>query len=168
MIQKFKDKKPHIHESVFVAENSTIIGDVTIGESASIWHGAIIRGDERSINIGAKVNVQDGVVIHVGHEHETIIEEGVTIGHRAIVHGATIGAYTLIGMGSTILDGAIVGKNCLIGANSLITGGKHIDEGMLVMGAPAKVIRPLTEEEVQKLQDSAEYYVALAEEYKAE
>ncbi|MGL4346059.1 MAG: gamma carbonic anhydrase family protein [Cellulosilyticaceae bacterium] len=166
MIEKFREYSPKIDETVFVAPNATVIGQVSIGESASIWHGAIIRGDEATITIGPKTNVQDGVVIHIGHDRPTVIGEGVTIGHRAIVHGAEVGDYTLIGMGSTILDGAQIGKNCIIGANSLVTSHTRIDDGMMAVGTPAKVIRPLTHEEIQKLYDSANSYVSLAKEYK--
>lgn len=166
MIKNFGSHIPEIDESVFVAGNATIIGQVSIGKNANIWYGAVLRGDENAIIIGEKTNVQDNVVIHIGHENATAIGTGVTIGHGAIVHGAIVGDYTLIGMGATILDGARIGKNCIIGANSLVTAGMHVDEGMLVMGSPARVIRPLKNEEIKKLYESAEYYVKLADKYR--
>lgn len=168
MIKVYKGHIPKISEDVFVAKESVIIGNIEIGEKSSVWYGAILRGDENRIRIGARSNIQDGVVIHVGHEHETLIGEGVTVGHRAIIHGARIDDYTLIGMGSTILDGAKIGKNCIIGANSLVTANTVIEDGMLVLGAPARVIKKLTKEQIEGLYDSANYYVKLAESYKAD
>ncbi|MGL4737616.1 MAG: gamma carbonic anhydrase family protein [Cellulosilyticaceae bacterium] len=166
MIKKFLEHIPEMDETVFIAENATVIGQVSMGTDVNIWYGAVVRGDENAILIGDQTNIQDNAVIHIGHEHATAIGKGVTIGHGAIVHGAMIGDYTLIGMGATILDGAKIGKNCIIGANSLVTGGTHIDEGMLAVGNPARMIRPLKNEEIKKLYESAAYYVALANKHR--
>lgn len=168
MIYSYKGKKPQIEEDVFLAPNSTLVGDVYIKKESSIWYEATIRADENQVIIGEKTNIQEGVVIHESEEHPTIIGEGVTVGHKAIIHGAEIGDYTLIGMGTIILDGAKIGKNCLIGAGSLVTSGTVIDDGMLVLGSPAKVIRPLTSEQIASLHESAESYVKRAKEYREE
>lgn len=157
---------PEVSEDCFVAPGAIIIGKAKIGKKCNIWYNAVIRADEEPIVIGDYSNIQDGCVVHVTKGIPTTIGKGVTVGHNAIVHGATIGDYTLVGMGSTVLDGAKVGKNCLIGANALVTGGTIIPDGSLVIGAPAKVVRALTEEEIKSLYDSADNYVSLAEEHK--
>ena len=168
MIKGFKAFKPQIATSAFIAENSTIIGEVTIGEDCSIWYGAVLRGDESLIQIGARSNVQDNCVLHGSKAYPTIIGEGVTIGHGAIVHGATIGDYTLVGMGSTILDGAKIGKNCVIGVNSLVTGKTEIGDGMMILGSPARAFKKLTEEEIENLYMSAQHYVDISKLYEEE
>ena len=168
MIKGFKAFQPQIATSAFIAENSTIIGEVTIGEDCSIWYGAVLRGDESLIQIGARSNVQDNCVLHGSKAYPTIIGEGVTIGHGAIVHGATIGDYTLVGMGSTILDGAKIGKNCVIGANSLVTGKTEIGDGMMILGSPARAFKKLTEEEIENLYMSAQHYVDISKLYEEE
>lgn len=155
-----------IHETVFIAEGARIVGDITIGEDCSIWYNAVIRAEGLPVYLGPESNIQDGSVIHVGYEHATTIGQGVTVGHRAIIHGATIGDYTLVGMGSIILDGAKIGKHCIIGAGALVTGGTVIEDGMLVLGSPAKAVKPLTEEQIKSLYDSAGHYVELGKTYK--
>ena len=155
-----------IHETTFIAEGARIVGDIAIGENCSIWYNAVIRAEDFPVNIGPESNIQDGSVIHVGYEHGVQIGKGVTVGHGAIIHGATIGDYTLIGMGSIILDGAKIGKHCMIGAGALVTSGTVIEDGMLVLGSPAKVIKPLTEEQIKSLYDSANHYVKLGKQYK--
>lgn len=155
-----------IHETVFIAEGARIVGDITIGEDCSIWYNAVIRAEGLPVYLGPESNIQDGSVIHVGYEHAVTIGKGVTVGHRAIIHGATIGDYTLAGMGSIILDGAKIGKHCIIGAGALVTGGTVIEDGMLVLGSPAKAIKPLTEEQIKSLYDSANHYVELGKTYK--
>lgn len=168
MIRGFKNFKPQVKASTFVAENSAVIGNVTVGEDCSIWYGAVLRGDESCIQIGDKSNVQDNCVLHGSKEHPTLIGEGVTIGHSAIVHGAEIGDYTLVGMGSTILDGAKIGKHCIIGANSLVTGKTQIEDGMMILGSPARAFKKLTEEEIEELHKSAQHYVDLSKVYQEE
>lgn len=165
MKYSYKTHYPKIHDSVFIAPTSVIVGEVTICEEASIWYGAVIRADENKVIIGAKTNIQEGVIIHESKMHPTIIGEGVTVGHRAIIHGASIGEYTLVGMGTTILDGAKIGKNCIIGANSLVTSQTVIEDGMLVLGSPAKAIKLLNEAQIQSLYDSANSYANLAKDY---
>ena len=166
MIQSFNGNRPDIHEKSFIADNSSIIGEVHISEDVSIWFGAVVRGDINSINIGKGSNIQDNCVIHVGKDdNKTNIGEYVTIGHGAIVHGSTVENHCLIGMGAIILDGAEIGSYSIIGAGSLVPQGKKIPSGVLCLGSPAKVIRFLTEEEKASLHESAQKYIDLYKEY---
>lgn len=166
MIKEYNGHKPHIHNSCFIAENTTIIGQVTIKRNASIWYGTVIRGDDNYISIGENTNVQDNCTIHIAEDYPTIIGDNVTIGHGAIVHGCKVGNNVLIGMGAIILDGAEIEDNVLIAAGSLVPPGKKMPSNTLVMGSPAKVVRELTKEEIVNIKNSADYYVKLAEEYK--
>ncbi|NLP28483.1 MAG: gamma carbonic anhydrase family protein [Clostridia bacterium] len=166
MLHEFNNMNPKVSEGTFLAEGCHIIGDVTIGGQCSIWFGAVLRGDDNNIKIGKGTNIQDNAVIHVtGDTNPTLIGDYVTIGHNAIIHGATIGDKCLIGMGAIILDGCVIGKNTIIGAGALVTGGKEIPEGVLCLGSPAKIVRKLREDEIQKLSSSAEHYIKLAEKY---
>lgn len=165
MIVSFKKKTPVIDESCFVAENSTVIGDVTVGEKSSIWFGAVLRGDMSKIVIGKNSNVQDNAVIHVGTE-PTIIGDGVTIGHNAIVHSAKIGNNVLVGMGSVVLDGAIVGENSIIGAGAVVTPGTEIPKNSLVVGVPGKVVKQTGLKESASNKMNAIAYAGLANTYK--
>ena len=165
MLYNFKDKSPKVHESNFIAESSAVIGDVTLGEEVSVWFGTVIRGDENSIVIEKGTNVQDNVTIHVSSVAKTHIGEYVNIGHGAIIHGCTIGSYSLIGMGSIILDRAEIGENTIVGAGSLVPQGKKIPSGVLCMGSPAKVVRELTEEDKKSIRENAEHYLRLSKEY---
>lgn len=146
----------------WVAESASLIGNVELGEDVGIWFGAVIRGDNEPIKIGAKSNIQDNAVLHSDPGSPLTIGLGCTIGHGAIVHGCTIGDNSLIGMGATILNNAVIGKNCLIGANALITEGKQIPDNSLVVGAPGKIVRALTEEEIAGITTSAHHYVSNA------
>lgn len=169
MIKPFSDKHPQIHETAFVADDAIIIGDVEIGEQASIWFGSIIRGDVNHIRIGARTNIQDASVIHVSSKtHPTILEDEITVGHRVTLHGCHIETGCLIGIGSIILDGVRVGRNSLVAAGSLITPNTQIPPDSLVMGSPAKVKRPLTDEELADLPRFWKNYVALLSEYKTQ
>jgi gamma-carbonic anhydrase len=167
IIKKFQEKEPKIHESAFIAENSVIIGDVEIGEDASIWYGCILRGDVNYIRIGAKTNIQDMSMIHVsrGKDYPTIIEEEVTVGHSVTLHGCYVEKGSLIGIGSIILDGARIGANSLIAAGSLVTPNTIIPPRSFVMGTPARVKRELSDEEIQDLQKFWQNYVKLSETY---
>lgn len=146
----------------FVAENATVIGNVELGEDVGIWFGAVIRGDNERITIGARTNIQDHCVLHTDPRFPLTIGPGCTIGHRAILHGCTIGEGSLVGMGATVLNGARIGRNCLIGAGALVTEGKEIPDGSLVVGTPGKVVRTLSSEEIARLEASASHYVANA------
>jgi gamma-carbonic anhydrase len=168
IVKSFKDKSPKIHESAFIAGNAVIIGDVEIGEGASIWYGCILRGDVNHIRIGAKTNIQDMSMIHVsrGEDYPTIIEEEVTVGHSVTLHGCYVEKGSLIGIGAIILDGARIGANSLIAAGSLVTPKTIIPPRSFVLGSPARVKRELNDEEIQDLQKFWQNYVKLSEIYK--
>lgn len=151
---------PEIEADVFIADNARIIGDVKVGERSSVWYNVTIRGDVMPIRIGREVNIQDGSVLHGTYQKfGTTLQDRVTIGHLVMLHGCEIGAGTLIGMGSIVMDGARVGHHCLVGAGSLITEGTIIPPRSLVLGRPAQVKRSLTEEEVELLEKSADNYL---------
>jgi len=165
MIIAYKGKMPKIAKNVFIAETAVIIGDVTIEEEANIWYGAVIRGDIAPIYIGKGTNIQDNAVIHVDEGIPCIIKKYVTVGHSATVHSATVEDSCLIGMGATVLTAAYIGRESIIGANALVTEHKKIPEKSLSVGIPAKVIRPLTEEEREAVHKNALHYTALAKNY---
>lgn len=154
---------PQIHPTVRIAPGAYVMGEATLGPRCSVWYNAVIRADEAPITIGAETNVQDCAVIHVSMGHPTVVGEGVTIGHGAIVHGCTVGSNTLIGMGAIILDDAEIGRDCIIGAGALVTKGTHIPDGSLAFGNPARVIRGLTDEEIEANRANAAEYVSLAQ-----
>ncbi len=164
-IAKYLGRPPRIAPSAFIAPNTFIAGDVTLGEETSIWPGCSLRGDIAPIVIGAHSNVQDGSVVHVADDLPAIIGEWVTVGHKAIVHACEIGDEVLIGMGAIILDGAKIGPRCIIGANATVTGHTEIPAGSLVLGSPAKVKRALSEEEQAGIRIWAERYVTLSRFY---
>ncbi len=159
ILEKHLRQTPRLGEGVYLAKTAVVLGDVTIGDHASIWFGAVARGDIQRIEIGHHSNVQDNAVLHVDREAPCLIGNWVTIGHSAIVHGCTIGDECLIGMGSTILDGAEIGEQSIIGANALVTQRTQIPPRSLVLGAPAKVVRPLKEEEITGLKSWAQSYL---------
>ena len=166
MIKPFKDKQPSIHETAFITEDAIVIGDVEIGEDASIWFGSIVRGDVNFIRIGARTNIQDGTVIHVSSKtHSTVLEDNITVGHRVLLHGCHIESGCLIGMGSIIMDGVRVGANSLVGAGTLLTPGTQIPPRSLVKGSPGRVTRELTEDELALLDRSWRNYVELKKHY---
>lgn len=167
MIGKFKDINPEIHESCFIADSADVIGKVKIDEDASIWFGAVLRGDANSIHIGRGSNIQDNCTVHANQDGDpTEVGEHVTVGHNVILHGCKVGDYSLIGMGAIILDNAEIGKETIVGAGSLVTQNKKIPSGVLCMGSPAKVIRELTDEEKAHLRESSRYYIEEAKAYK--
>ncbi len=168
MIHSFLNSSPRIHETAFVTDDAIVIGDVEIGEDASIWFGSIVRGDVNFIRIGARTNIQDGTVIHVSSKtHSTILEHEITVGHRVTLHGCYVETGCLIGIGAILLDGVRVGANSLVAAGSLLTPGTQIPPGSLVMGSPAKVKRPLTDEELADLPRFWKNYVELKEHYRS-
>lgn len=138
---------PSIDASAFVAAGARVIGAVTLGEGASVWYNAVLRGDSDSIRVGAGSNLQDNVSVHVDTGHPVVIGENVSVGHNAVIHGCTIGDGSLIGMGSVVLSGAVVGEGCLVAGGAVVLEGAEIPPGSLVAGVPAKVRRELTEEE---------------------
>lgn len=167
MIRKFKYYMPELDESCFIADNAEIIGKVKLCQDVSIWFGAVLRGDLNHIYVGRGSNIQDNCTIHTSlDKNPTEIGEYVTIGHNTIIHGGKVGNYSLIGMGSIILDNAEIGEETIIGAGSLVTQNKKIPSGVLCMGSPAKVIRKLTAEEKKFLRHSAEEYIRQSKSYK--
>lgn len=152
----------------FIAANATVIGNVILHPNASIWFNAVVRGDNDPIIIGANSNIQDGSVLHTDEGIPLTIGRNVTVGHKVMLHGCTIGDNSLIGINSVILNGAVIGKNCLIGANALITEGKIIPDGSLVVGAPGQVKRQLSPEQILGITHSAEHYVANFQRYQRE
>lgn len=165
MLHKFKDKGPEVGESCFVADSADVIGQVVLEDYVNIWYNTVVRGDIEPIQIGSGTNIQDLCMVHTSTDFPVKIGKNVTIGHRAIIHGAVIESNVLIGMGAILLDGAYVEKNVLVAAGSLIPPGKRIPSGSLVMGAPAKVVRALTEEEIESIKISALKYVELSKHY---
>lgn len=169
MIAAFNKKHPRIHTSAFIVPDAVIIGDVEIGEHASVWFGSVLRGDVNFIRIGARTNIQDGTVVHVSSKtNATILDEEVTVGHRVTLHGCHIEAGCLIGIGAIILDGARVGARSLVAAGSLVTPNTQIPPGSLVMGAPARVKRELSSDEFDYLTRSWQNYIHLSSEYRQE
>jgi len=166
MIYNFKNKKPIISETAFIAPSADIIGEVTVGENSSIWYNVTIRGDIAPVVIGKNSNVQDNSVIHVGHDVPAVIGNNVTIGHNVIVHACTIKDNSLIGMGAIILDYAEIGEESIVGAGSLVTKRKKFPPRSLIMGSPARLIRELSEEEIQGIRDNVQSYVDIALEYR--
>ena len=154
--------KKTFDETVMIAEGARVGGDVTLGKYVNIWYNAVLRGDEGAITVGEATNIQDGAVLH----EETVVGKGCTIGHNAIVHGCTVGDNTLVGMGAIILNGAKVGSNCIVGAGALVTGKMDAPDGVMLLGSPAKVVRPLTEAEIESNRASARGYLHAAEQYR--
>jgi len=155
-------RKPDIARAAFVAPNATVIGNVTLGPLSSVWYGAVLRGDIHSIEIGEGSNVQDLAVVHLADDYGVKIGNYTTIGHSAIIHACTIGDECLIGMGATILDGAVIGDHCIVGANALVTQRFVAPAGSMILGSPAKIVRPLKESELIGLRAWAEKYVEVA------
>ncbi|MCF0141599.1 MAG: gamma carbonic anhydrase family protein [Mogibacterium sp.] len=151
------------NKKLYVATSADIVGDVTLGENSSVWYQAVIRGDSGPIVIGDNSNVQDGTVIHTGENCPVTVGDYVSIGHRAIIHGCTINDNCVIGMGAILLNGCVIGKNCMVGAGALVTQGTVIPDGSLVIGFPAKVKRPLSEDELLSLRKNADVYVEEAQ-----
>ena len=149
------------HETVWVAENAVLVGDVTIGEGSSVWYGAILRGDEAPITIGKNTNIQDGAVLHEAARYPLVIGDGVTVGHNAILHGCEIGNNVVIGMGSIVMNGAKIGNDSIVGAGALVTQDKEFPDGMMILGSPARALRKLTPEEIARNRWNAEEYVRL-------
>jgi carbonic anhydrase/acetyltransferase-like protein (isoleucine patch superfamily) len=165
-IYELEGVSPRIADSAWVADSAEVMGDVVLGEEVSLWFGVVARGDTAAIRIGAQTNVQDLSVLHADVGMPLTIGSGVTVGHKAMLHGCTVGDDSLIGIGAVVLNGAKIGKGCLVGAGSLVTEGKEFPDGSMIMGTPAKVVRQLTPEQLQGLRDSARHYVANAQRFK--
>ncbi|MBK9155115.1 MAG: gamma carbonic anhydrase family protein [Chloracidobacterium sp.] len=168
MLIPFNGKHPSVDPSAFIADDAVLIGDVVIGEGASIWFGSLVRGDVNYIRIGDRTNIQDGTMIHVSSKtHPTVLENDITVGHRVTLHGCYVETGCLIGIGAILLDGVRIGRNSLIAAGSLLTPGTVIPPRSMVMGSPAKVKRELTDEEVAGIEKNVAGYVELAAAYRS-
>lgn len=158
---------PRVAESAWVADSAEVMGNVVLGEDASIWFGAVLRGDNETLSIGAGSNVQDGSVLHSDLGQPLTIGERVTVGHKVVLHGCTVGDESLIGIGAVVLNGAKIGRHCLVGAGALVTEGKEFPDGSMILGSPAKAVRQLTPEQIEGLRRSAQTYVANARRFRA-
>lgn len=158
---------PNMADSAWVADSAQVMGEVHVGADASIWFGTVVRGDTSSIHIGEGSNVQDASVLHADLGMPLVIGRHVTVGHQVMLHGCTIGDETLIGIGAIVLNGAKIGKNCLVGAGALVTEGKEFPDGSMILGSPARVVKPLTAEQIQSLRQSAQHYIDNARRFKA-
>jgi carbonic anhydrase/acetyltransferase-like protein (isoleucine patch superfamily) len=159
------DKRPQIDASAWIAPNATLIGDARIGAEVSIWWNTVIRADNHPIIVGDRCNIQDSSVLHTDVGVVLTLEQGVTIGHRVLLHGCHVGEFSMIGMGSVLMNHARIGRQCLVGANTLISEGKEFPDQVLILGSPGKVVRPLSEAEVAMVTGSADHYVANRQRY---
>lgn len=161
-LERFLTRPPCLGRQVYLAAGARVVGNVTLGDHASVWHNAVLRGDINRIVVGHHTNIQDNAVLHVADEFECRVGNWVTIGHAAVVHACTVEDEVLVGMGATILDGAVIGAQSIVGAHALVTQGFHVPPGTLVLGAPARVVRSLTAAERVRLKSWAEKYAANA------
>lgn len=168
LLLPFGEKRPQVAPDAFLAPNATLIGDVTIEAGASVWFGAVLRGDVEPIRVGERSNVQDNAIVHCDPGHPTTIGVGVTVGHAAIVHGATVGDNTLIGMGATLMNGSRVGAESVVGASALVSEGKEYPPRMLLVGVPARAVRELDDAAVARVYASADTYARRAQRYRGE
>lgn len=165
----YLDRNPAIHASVFVAEGARVVGDVDIDEQSSMWFNAVVRGDTSTVRIGARTNIQDGAVVHTDTGKPVTIGDDCTIGHNAVIHGCTIGNGCLIGMGAVVLSGAVVGDQSLVAAGALVPEGKEFAARSLLVGSPAKLVRTLSDDEVDRLiRRGVQTYLRLAREYSSD
>ena len=158
---------PQMAASAWVADSAQVMGNVVLGEDASVWYGAVLRGDTERISIGAGTNIQDASVLHADYGQPLVIGERVTVGHQVMLHGCTIGDETLIGIGAIVLNGAKIGRHCLVGAGALVTEGKEFPDGSMIIGSPAKAVRQLTPEQIEGLRQSAQHYLDNAGRHKS-
>ena len=165
-IYQLEDHVPNIAESAYIAPGATVIGRVTLGERSSVWPGAVIRADDDTITVGERSNVQDGAVLHVDPGCPLSVGADVTIGHLATLHGCTIGDGTLVGLGAIVYNKAIIGRDCLIAAGAIVTEGKVFPDRSLILGAPAKAVRQLTDQDLATLRDNISAYVRRGEHYR--
>ena len=166
MFLSFCGKSPRNEGAAFVAPNATVQGDVILKPGSTVWYGAVLRGDDGTLTLGENSNVQDNAVLHCDVGGAVTLGRSVTVGHSAVVHGCTVGDNVLIGMGATVLNGAKIGDNCIIGAGALVTGKMDAPAGSMILGSPAKVVRPLTEAEIESNRESAREYCHQADRYR--
>jgi len=158
---------PQVDPSAWVADSAQVMGAVTLGADSSVWFGTVVRGDTETITIGHGSNIQDGSVMHADVGRPIVVGNHVTVGHKVMLHGCTIGDESLIGIGAVVLNGAKIGRNCLVGAGALVTEGKEFPDGSMIIGSPAKAVRQLTPEQMEGLRWSARHYVANARRFQA-
>lgn len=164
-MSKYVFRPEQAHPSVWIAPNAIVVGDVHLAENVSVWFGAVIRGDTETLRIGARTNIQDLCMIHADPTFPVEIGEDVTVGHRAIIHGAKIGRLSLVGMGAILLNGVVVGEESLIGAGALLTEGKVFPPRSVILGSPAKVVRQVTDADLEQIRHGASHYVQKAQDY---
>jgi carbonic anhydrase/acetyltransferase-like protein (isoleucine patch superfamily) len=165
-IYQLDDDRPEIAPTAWVADSAQVIGRVRLAEGASIWYGAVLRGDNDWITIGARSNVQDGSVLHTDMGCPLTLGEDVTVGHQVMLHGCTVGDGSLIGIQAVVLNGARIGRNCLVGAGAVVTEGKEFADGWLILGSPAKAVREITPEQIARIRGGAAHYVENAERHR--
>lgn len=165
-IYELDKQTPQLAPSAWVADSAQVMGHVVLGEDASVWFGAVIRGDTETIRIGRGTNIQDASVLHADIGQPLTIGDFVTVGHQVMLHGCTVGDESLIGIGAIVLNGAKIGKNCLVGAGALVTEGKEFPDGSMIIGSPAKVVRQLTPAQIEGLKLSAQHYIDNAKRFK--
>ncbi|WP_372528497.1 gamma carbonic anhydrase family protein [Piscinibacter sp.] len=166
-LYQLDDHVPQLATGAWVADSAQVIGLVALGENANVWFGAVLRGDNELLSIGRGTNIQDGTVVHTDIGYPVTLGERVTVGHQVMLHGCTVGDESLIGIQSVLLNGAKIGRQCVVGAGSLVTAGTEFPDGSLIMGRPAKVVRPLTPEQIEGLRQNAEHYIENARRFKA-
>ena len=158
---------PQVDASAWIADSAEVMGNVSLGADASVWFGCVLRGDTERMSVGEGSNIQDLSVLHADLGMPLTIGRHVTVGHKVMLHGCTIGDESLIGIGAVVLNGAKIGKNCLVGAGALVTEGKQFPDGSMIVGAPARVVRPLTPEQIEGLRQSAQHYIDNARRFRA-
>lgn len=159
-MQALGDRAPDLQgDGHFIAENATVIGSVRLKDRSSVWFNCVLRGDNDWLEVGERSNIQDGGILHTDPGIPLIVGDGVTVGHRAMLHGCRVGDNSLIGIGSTLLNGSVIGRNCIVGAHSLVTENKEFPDGSLILGSPARVARELSDEEIAHISWSADIYV---------
>ncbi len=167
-LYRIKDFSPEVHPTAYVAESADVIGQVTLSEHSSVWSHVTLRGDNEPIVIGERSNVQEGSVLHTDLGYPLTVGKDVTVGHQAMLHGCTIGDGALIGIQAVVLNGAVIGRNCLVAAGALVTEGKVFEDGMLIMGSPAKAVRPLTDVDLARMHLGTALYVEKSAQYKTD
>jgi carbonic anhydrase/acetyltransferase-like protein (isoleucine patch superfamily) len=167
-VYQLGEHTPKIHETAWIADSAEVIGRVEMAEGASVWFGAVVRGDVEDIRIGRNSNIQDNSVLHADSGIPLTIGDNVTVGHHVMLHGCTVGDGALIGIRSVVLNGARIGRNCIVGAGSVVTEGKSFPDGTLILGVPAKVVRELDPEQIAMMQHGASHYVGNAQRFKAQ
>lgn len=165
-LYQLDEHAPQLAEGAWVADSAQVIGNVVLEENASVWFGAVLRGDTETLTVGRNSNVQDGTVVHADHGFPVVIGENVTVGHQVMLHGCTIGDGSLVGIQAVILNGAKIGRNCLVGAGALVTEGKEFPDNSMIIGSPAKAVKQLSPEQAERLRHGALHYVDNAKRFK--